>query len=342
VRLEDLELEPEYLWLVLFGPGLGESILLAIPGSVQEWVLIDSLRRQARDGDANPALALLEAHAADLSAAILTHPHRDHVRGFTDLLDRLRDNAPLGCLGAHIIERPGRRDDADSILNRDTARAALARIKDIWEQRPSSRWDLLSGSERKVAGATLRVVHPKLAPAANPRDLNAISTPILLTRGQTSLLLGADLTIPGWRKVRREFPDAELLAETQALKASHHGSAGAQHPIAIGEPPRRQRVCAVTPFGGGQKPLPDYEDGGGMSMLLETHEAVEVTAVPPQGRGKSVPRSALQPQRTRFGELELIVEPAKATPGESWVAVAFGDSGEVVELRHGDAAGTVL
>lgn len=343
MRLEDLELEPEFLWLVLFGPGVGESIVLAVPTEdEQAWVAIDSLRRQDQRGDdTNPATVLLDNHGGLLGAAALTHPHRDHVRGFVQLVDRLEEGAPLGCLGIYIDGRWRRLDDAAEALNRGAAAAAFNRIEDTWNQFPASRWDLLAPGSRQIGSATLEVLHPMELPSRRPVDLNTLSTPMLLSYGETRLLLGADLPISGWKKVKRNFPGASDLASSHALKVSHHGSGGAQHRVAIGSPPPRSRLAALTPYTCG-KYLPDYSNSGGVARLLDSHEAVEVTSMPPEARGKRVSRESLIPKRRNFGELQLSVEAPPASPLEAWIAVAFDEAGNVVEERRGDASGTAI
>lgn len=342
MRLEDLELEPELLWLVLFGPGIGESIVLAVPGeNDQAWVAIDSLRRQDRGEDINPALLLLQNHGASLSAAVLTHPHRDHVRGFVQLVDRLEEGAPLGCLAAYLDDRWRRRDDAAEVLKHGAADAALSRIEDTWSRFPQSRWDLLSPSNRGVGAATLEVLHPEKIPNRRPTDLNTLSTPVLVTYEETRLLLGADLSISGWKKVQRQYPGATKLAAAHVLKVSHHGSGKSQHPIAIGSPPPKARMSALTPYSCG-KYLPDYSDSGGVAKLLESHAAVDVTAMPPEGRGKRIARSALVPNRGNFGELQLNFEAPAASPLEAWIAIGFDAAGVIVEERRGAAAGTAV
>ena len=346
MKLEDLALDPELLWLVVFGPGFGESIVLAVPGGAgsgrPSWIAVDSLRQQRDPEDVIPAFELLRAHKAKLSAAVLSHPHADHVGGFARLLDLREPGSPLGCLAKYVDAGSDWQldDDAGAVLSRGAADVALNRIDDVWRREPESRWDLLAGERRSVEDAELEILHPSRLPRARPRDLNKVSSPIQVSWKECRILLGADLLQAGWRAIGRAYA-ATGLDEAGALKAAHHGSAGAQHPLAIGEPPPTDRLCVVTPFNRG-RPLPDYSEGEGVERLLRSHELVGVTALPAGSGDAPVSRAALTPRRGSFGELRLSHEPASRSPREAWLAVAFDADGAEVHRLRGDAAGWVV
>src|SRR4051794_3110822 len=101
MRPESVPLAPELLYVFVFGPGFGESIALRLPPD--QWLIVDSLRRQTRADDLNPALGLLQAHQAFAAGLALTHPHDDHGRGFLQLLDRRSPESPIGCVDPDAI-----------------------------------------------------------------------------------------------------------------------------------------------------------------------------------------------------------------------------------------------
>jgi len=341
VTLGDLKLSAEHLWLIVFGPGYGESILVVLPGS--HWIAIDSLRCQDEDRDVNPALELLVANEAHLSMVALTHPHNDHVQGLTDLLDRRLPDSPVGCV-APYLRRDGRWQidpDASKVRDGGAADTALNRIEDIWAEEPKSEWPLLAGSTRSVEKAEVEVLFPDQIPPKKPRNPNLLSAPMMLRWQSCHVLLGADLLSTKWKTVERKYAKQSELKLSHALKASHHGSGRSQHHVAIGAPPPKNRVCLLTPFNRNSK-LPDYGDGEGMDRLLECHERVGVTSVPAKGRGKESHRVDLLPHHSGFGSIDLEHEDLSASPREAWIAIGFDADGTEVARHSGDAAGIVV
>lgn len=341
MRLENLELEPGLLWLALFGPGFGESILVVVPDG--HWIAIDSLRQLDSSTDVNPALQLLESHEAELSLAALTHPHLDHVVGFADLLDRRIPKTPVGCVDAHFhSEKTWRTDkDASKVRDRSAANSALNRIDEIWRSEPASKWSLRAGDRKRVGELQLEVLHPKAIPARRPRDLNALSTPILMRWHDCRFLLGADLPNSGWKKVEKLYEIHTEFTDAHLLKASHHASDAAQHHLAIGSPPPKDRVCVATPFNRGTR-LPSYADEGGIDQLLKTHRQVVLTNAPEIARGTEVARANLKPRKAGFGPMQLDFEPKPASARQAWVAIGFERDGTEVKRYVGDAAGTIV
>jgi len=341
VKLTDLELGEDLLYLFVFGPGFGESVVLRVPPN--EWVVVDSLRHQTKQEDANPALRLLAAHDATVAAIALTHRHRDHAHGLYQLLDRRRQGSPVGRTDVFATPDEDWRgsQDASLVLDTGTVASLLNRIDHIWLTDPPSEWPLVEGATRAVGDATIEVLSPP--PNSKPKrgDLNLLSSAMLVTWSECRILLGADLPVAGWRSVAKSVPCASGLATSHALKVAHHASKGAQHATAIGVPPPRDRVCVATPFNHGHQ-LPNYADDHGVDLLLRTHVAVGVTAVPPSVRGASTPRRKMQPKREQFGELTLTHEVTKAVPSQAWIASAFDRDGMRVNTWLGDAAGSVV
>lgn len=231
--------------------------------------------------------------------------------------------------------------DASFVLDTGTVASLLNRIDHIWINDPPSKWMLVEGATRTVGEATIEVLSPPANSQPRKGNLNRLSSAMLVRWHECQILLGADLSVPGWRAVAKGVPPATGLATSQALKVAHHGSKSAQHATAIGVPPPRDRACFATPFNRGRQ-LPSYADDHGVDLLLRTHLAVGVTAAPAHARGTSTPRRKMQPQREQFGALTLTHELTKAAPTEAWIASAFDRAGARVETWYGDAAGSVV
>lgn len=77
-----MKLRDELLYLIVYGPGFGESSVLREPEG--SWVVLDGCLARNRSCPAE----LLAQHGAAWSGIILTHPHRDHALGLDSVLDR--------------------------------------------------------------------------------------------------------------------------------------------------------------------------------------------------------------------------------------------------------------
>lgn len=340
MRLDELELTSELMHVLVFGPGYGESVLVRCPPGV--WLAVDSLRRQDPATDLNPAVEALELFDGDLEAVVLTHPHEDHARGFVQLLERRQPGGPVGCLPGFLRRARAARtnQDAVAVLDDSSVTAALNRIDHIWRSEPTSRWPLLTGSSKDLGQARCEVLSPPRIPDRLPRDLNRLSSPLLVEWEECRLVLGADLPRGRWNTVAR-LPVASKVGTNSGLKVAHHGSRGAQHPVAIGRPPPGDRICVTTPFNKGRS-LPSYADGHGIDQLLAANRRVRVTTVASQARGVETPRASMTPQQEAFGALTLEYEQTPGPPLGSWVAAAFDAAGAMVDVWLGDAAGVVV
>jgi hypothetical protein len=240
------------LHLILFGPGRGETALVRMPSAM--WLVVDSLL-STRVRDFNPAVELLRREGAVLDAFVLTHPHGDHAEGVPELLSLARPGAPIGCF-PRFFDNPASwraSPDAERVLAGATANTALNAVHAAWDREPPSRWELVAGATRTFGECVVEPLMPPVADLslAEPRaELNAYSTPLRIAWGETSILLGADLTYRRWEEIARG--KRKDLPSGAALKVSHHGSKRSQHPIATGEPPARDRPCLIAPYNRGR------------------------------------------------------------------------------------------
>ena len=95
-------LAADLLYVIVFGPGVGESIVLRIPPS--SWVVVDGL---LRDG-VSPAAKLLRELDVEWSGVVLTHDHADHAPGLASVLSH-KGGGPVGCARPFIDAGTARR-----------------------------------------------------------------------------------------------------------------------------------------------------------------------------------------------------------------------------------------
>ncbi len=338
-------LRADLLYVIVFGPGFGESIILRVPPDC--WVVIDGCQVGASSYPAR----LLAEHDARWSCVVLTHPHDDHVLGLDAVLDR-PGGPVVGCV-APVVEDPYlwmRSPDPERHFVSGTKEHVLAAIQDRWETIEGARWELRRGEKRRFCGADFTVLHPNdptlrafyAAVRQGYRfDENLLSTPLLVDWKRVRVLLGADLPARAWDSVGSEFIHLDVH---HVLKVPHHGSREALSPVYLGRVGSgRERIWVVTPFNRGRR-LPVFGDGEAIAHMLEYVDVVHLTSLPvPRGfQGRTSCR------KTRMEVIEILdsaargESPAGSTtavePGEGvdcWVAVGLDEAGHLVDLRHG-------
>jgi ribonuclease BN (tRNA processing enzyme) len=89
----------------VLGSGIGESIIVHLPNG--KWGVVDCYASNLSDSSSNQTLSfLLEQGASELEFLCLTHPHFDHYRGLSQLLDafRVRYFWRFGAFGPHDLK----------------------------------------------------------------------------------------------------------------------------------------------------------------------------------------------------------------------------------------------
>lgn len=262
-------LEDGVLYLFFFGPGFGESTIIRIPPS--HWIVIDSCRIAHRSA----ALHVLEKFDGVASCTILTHPHRDHYRGFSEVLDSV-DWAVVGCCDLRLED-----EDVDTFVDPESRRGneleqILAGITDYWRRKEGAKWWTWRSSHRQVGEARLTSLHPpeQFARENSPTNSNSLSSAMLLEWCQVRILLGADVENPHWEQITKEFAALNVHV---AMKTPHHASQGALHTSVLSGDDKR--LWLVTPNNHGGT-LPRFEEGHGPELMLRHVSELYLTGLP--------------------------------------------------------------
>jgi hypothetical protein len=330
----------DLLYLVVFGPGYGESVMLRVPDI--GWVIVDSLRL----GSVTPALELLDDLGEPWAAIALTHPHRDHYRGIESLLHRDGGGpvgltqASLDVLEASLLDG----DDQGEASQLGGAAAAIDAMESYWDAVTDSEWPLESGQLRRI-GDHLCIEPLWPTPAYldaievdTPPNVNYASCAMLVTWHRVRLVLGADLPIDGWTEA---ITVAGVdVGEHAALKVPHHGSLGSLHPALLAGD--RERRWLIAPYRAAH--LPRCSAGEGGRTMLGAVRALSLSAPPavlPADVGASIScgeLGAVQEARHIGVEDEL---PDADRVRRSWTLVGLNSAGDLVETHQGDAALTI-
>ncbi len=180
---------PAGLRVTMLDVGQGDGILLEVP---QGAILVD-----AGPPEAHVDRQLRRMGIRSLAALVVTHPHRDHVGGATDVLRRIAVSTLLDPL------QPG--DWPEDTVAREAA-----------AERGTTVVGARSGSEYRVGALRVRVLWPEGGGLAG-EDPHAHGVVLLVSYGQTDLLLTGDAESP----VTGRLP----LRRVEVLKVAHHGSA---------------------------------------------------------------------------------------------------------------------
>ncbi len=314
------ELDRSLLYLFVAGPGEGEGIAIALPGA--GWILVDGCRSQKKGRpDRFPLEKLVRtfANGDRVELMVLTHPHRDHVHGFAELLETLPPRR-VGVVGVsepmHTIV-----DEVDELVHlRKTASTGDAlragavltalRAIDTWVDAGGTLLGLNDGTkiEYRDVGLLARAPDPgylaelveqgAFGKACRTRT-NSLSCVLELQYRSTRVVLGGDLPVrdhggeipSGWNLVMRRH---KHLGYHHALKVPHHGSKDALHADLVG-PFATHRAWVLTPYNSSSLPCTDEDDG--LDLLLRGQSPVMLTAMSlskrfqvAQGQGRVTPR----------------------------------------------------
>jgi hypothetical protein len=345
--LDALEsLNRELLYLFVAGPGQGEGIAIALPGT--GWLLVDGCTT-GKNGKGRPLFEIVTRwRAADddpITAMVLTHPHQDHAGGFAELVEDLMPRAIA--VAGDLLDATKALKPGNITSNQRTTGAVLSAIRaiDRWhEDHPGKLVKLEQGALLSVEGsaATVTARAPNAAhleqfltdPGVTQRlrkEANHISLVLELEYGAARIVLTGDLpryrlgtkaVVPsGWDQVLNVRPD---LGDHLALKIPHHGSAAAMHPNLMPANGRSGRAWIVTPYNSSN--LPRVAELDGLPRLLELQPSILLTCVP-----ASKTLQAAQPSPGIVRLVQLASRYASQPLGEPFLDAAS------IELTPGDA-----
>ena len=274
-------LAPGLLYIGVYGPGYGESIIIRVPGENGEgdkWIVVDG----CLVNDQSPAACILEHHnAKGADCLILTHAHRDHAKGLATVIER----GGAGILACADLKTPANKTviksrDMTGRQETHTVQHLLMTILKVWEAQPERRWLMRRGEKKQVGASTLEVLHPDhstvVACSGVAGQVNRLSTAIRLQWKQLTLLLGGDVLAQDWEEISR---GCGVLHQHACLKVPHHGSLGALHD-SFGKVDTARPLWIVAPWTGRAGGLPKFVEDQGMDWLLERNPEIHLTGLP--------------------------------------------------------------
>lgn len=186
--------KPLRVWV--FDVGQGDAILIEAPTGEQ--MLVDAGASDAILAKLGSVLSPLD-HSLD--AVLVTHPHEDHLAGLVEVLRRYDVGA--------VYETGDEHDTGTQSFFWDEVAAEGA-----------SRAFVSDGASITLGEVTLDVIAPDTSLAGKHlKDPNMASVVLLLTYGETSILLAGDAPTELEEDI---LPD--LLKPVDVLKVAHHGS----------------------------------------------------------------------------------------------------------------------
>jgi hypothetical protein len=272
------------LEIQILGGSVGESIIIRTPDG--RWGVVDCYSPRTDAPSFNPTLARLASRGVkELDFLCLTHPHADHYRGMTHLVEHLKVHEfwhfdsltpehtqrlfAMTSGAALAVDDTEGWDDAQELIDlfekvrrRRIERCLLSDIKllrnvsvplekgstsfEIWSLAPPSRF---------VNAYTNNIFRffekNKSTPASRPLKLrhNIISAALLIKFGQTQIVLGGDVEIAAWKLALRQCNTLRLGLHADAVKVSHHGSlTGFYTDVWTQFSSRAKTFSVITPF----------------------------------------------------------------------------------------------
>lgn len=274
--------EGDLLEFHVLGSGIGESIVLGWPNN--RWGVIDCYASSLSDPKSNATLEFLtHRNVSCLEFLCLTHPHDDHFRGMSQLLEKLTvkyfwrfPTCPPGTLVklakyfAVDANRSGVKGQSESSndfirimkLVEDERKNNNLKQKMVNENQqlypvpfdPNATFQIRSFAPpgNKVAEYESKLVRSfdkngKLLEPPPSISHNDISVGLIVNFGKTRILLCGDIEKASWEMIWEDGTFSEC--EVDVVKVSHHGSPTGYFPELWRKVATKKKpIAIVTPF----------------------------------------------------------------------------------------------
>ena len=315
VKFSSISPESDEIEVSFFGPGYGECILVHIGND--KWVIVDSC---LDTGGRSTALDYLRRLGSNPSEAVClvvaTHWHDDHIRGMSELVE-VCDKAVFSCASAlgkeeflAALEALERRPatatgsglrEIHRVFSLLAGRSATCKYaisnRLIFSQDNCMIWSL-SPSDRAYNSFLQQIGQfvpsgyeaKKRVPPLMPNDAAVV---LLVSIGNITILLGADLERRGWLEVLDVYNQPDH--KPTVFKVPHHGSQNAHEDRVWNEILEKDPIAALTPWRRGGSELPTENDA---RRIIDFSSRAYVTTDRPNVRGRSRRRQQNAVDRT--------------------------------------------
>jgi hypothetical protein len=357
----------------VFGAGQGESIVLRLPTG--GWGVVDCYASSLASPAENPTCRFLtDQHVDRLEFVCLTHPHDDHFRGMSHLLEKFqvrlfwRPSAMLGQKLRWLLKLAHMEAKTSGDQTAADNASELERIFTLVRERRKQRKEPLLPRNATIATQLYPVpLDPNgefqiwaVAPSgrqcegyeeslhkcfdANGRlkdslpysRHNEISLALLVLFGTTRLILGGDVENAGWTDGMNEFGIQHLSAA--AVKVSHHGSTnGYCDGLWKGFAANGKPVAVVTPYRRHRLPRRP-----GLQHIAESVERIVtpcLAAIPPEEF--PIPLSSKAPPKSRKALHDKLKAAADTSFPTGKCSFVFDNMGNCVDEKLETPAGII-
>ena len=289
---------PDEFEVSLFGPGVGESIVVHLGN--EDWIVVDSCMDPSTGQPA--ALGYLERLGVDVAVAVklivVTHWHDDHIQGIATILERspsariawsskYYDQSFFQAITAARNARLDKTgfDEVSRVLQvLDDRRPQYQRIESVGPNWAAEGTVLFRRDpDSNTLGANVMALSPSdatqtlsmhelqgfLPQVGAPQRRKVRVTPnqrsvvLSVEAGQRTALLGADLEdsrnpAVGWTAVVN--CPVRSSNRSEIFKVPHHGSKNADNQAVWSQLLTPDPVACLTPFSRGVNPLPTASD----------------------------------------------------------------------------------